>query len=56
MDGPSGLQVLDLNSQAFVAVANLGEFIALLKTLGEDSMYNLQVDILCSPDPVDCLG
>jgi len=38
-----------------VEVVNLGVLLSLLKALGEDSMNNLQMDVMCSPDPVDWL-
>jgi len=55
LDGPSSLQVLDFSSQAFVEVASLWEFLGLFMALGEASITNLQLDVLCCHDPVDCL-
>ena len=54
-DGLTNLQVLDFSGQALVEVANLGEFVDFLEARGVVRVDNLQLDVLCSPELVDCL-
>ena len=49
------MQVLDVSCPALVEVVNLGEFLRLFKAHGEVSINDLQLDVLRSPDPVNCL-
>jgi hypothetical protein len=48
-------QVVDFQGQAFVEVTNLGCFLVLCTALGGGTINNLQLEVLCSPDPLDFL-
>jgi len=54
-DRCSSLQVLDYCGQALVEFTNRGEWLCFFDAFRQFSIDVPQLDVLCRPDPVDCL-
>jgi hypothetical protein len=56
LDGLSSRHFLDISGPALVEDATLGNHVGTFQCVGEVTINDLQLDIFCSPDAVDCLG